>query len=223
MLSYPIAVASMWQRDRLCRHLDPRRVHIIPNESGGDATVPWSGGDGQTLRYLGHTLWYKGIDVAIEALRRLRSVRPELRLKVASSIVDRDLVRALARVPGVTVRGEVDAAEFIAGADLLLLPLRTSSGTNVYPNVLIEAMAAGAPLLTSALPAHRELLGAATATCTVENYDPAIWADRVDALLAESAARQRIGANLRARADELWEASAIDRRWTAFIAAIEAL
>jgi glycosyltransferase involved in cell wall biosynthesis len=72
---------------------------------------------------------------------------------------------------------------------------------------VLEAMAAGVPVLASDTPALREVGGEAAAYLPVD--DPAAWARAIDALAADPAERAARGGRGRARAAEFsWERTA---------------
>ena len=83
----------------------------------------------------------KGLDVALEAVRAARRVEPDVRLKVAG-------VPPGSAEPGIEYLGIVDPddiAKVYRNSDALLFPTRYES----FGLVVVEAMAAGLPIVTS--------------------------------------------------------------------------
>ncbi len=96
---------------------------------------------GLTALWLGQTRYGKGLDVALGAVIEARRVLPGLRLIVAG-------VPAGEPVEGVDWRGilrPAEVAEIYGRADLFIFPTRYEA----FPLVVIEAMAAGLPVLVS--------------------------------------------------------------------------
>jgi glycosyltransferase involved in cell wall biosynthesis len=99
-------------------------------------------GSSLTALWLGQTGYGKGLDVALAAVAEARRNLPQLRLIVAG-------VPAGDPIEGVEWRGEVSPAqvtELYRRADLLIFPSRYEA----FGLVVIEAMAAGLPVLVSA-------------------------------------------------------------------------
>jgi len=96
----------------------------------------------------------KGVDVLLRAWPRVRAERPAARLLVVGP------AEGLRVVPGhgVQLLGAVDEARkrtLVAGADVLVAPHR---GGESFGLVLVEALAAGTPVVASDLPAFRAVL-----------------------------------------------------------------
>ena len=101
----------------------------------------------------------KGLAVLVGAVARLREQHPGVRVLVAGS-GDGDALRALsagdaaALVPLGPVT-ELEKRALLASADVYVAP---QTGGESFGVVLVEAMAAGAPVVASALPAFRRVL-----------------------------------------------------------------
>ena len=132
-----------------------------------------------TALWLGQTAYGKGLDVALAAVAEARRSLPELRLIVAG-------VPAGDPVEGVEWRGEVSPAQ-VTGlyrrADLLIFPSRYEA----FGLVVIEAMAAGLPVLVSAdVPAG--IVTDGRNGVVVTGHDPSRYAAAL-AILADSQVR----------------------------------
>jgi phosphatidyl-myo-inositol alpha-mannosyltransferase len=112
----------------------------------------WRGVDG-TISFVGRIDEpRKGIDVLLAAVPRLLRTRPGLRVLVAGT------GQAGPLPAGVEFLGAVDdvaKADMLASSDVYIAP---HLGGESFGIVLIEAMAAGAPVLASDLPAFRQVL-----------------------------------------------------------------
>jgi glycosyltransferase involved in cell wall biosynthesis len=94
--------------------------------------------------------WYlKGADLLIEAFRRVSKDFPQFSLKIMGHYPDGDQLRALAakveRVEIMPARTHIETLALISGASLFVLPSRCEG----LARVLVEAMAAGLPLIGS--------------------------------------------------------------------------
>ena len=151
----------------------------------------------------------KGLDVLIEAFGRARL--DGVRLVIAGPDGHRaDDTRAAMAAAGVTDRvvlpGRVTDAELAAlyrGAMAYCLPSRAEG----FGLPVLEAMAAGAPVIASDLPVVRELVGDGAIFVEVGHVDA--WATALERLVADDAVRARLssaGPSIASR--YTWEATA---------------
>lgn len=138
---------------------------VIPNGLYVDRfDLPRPGGDRDAplLLFLGRfEEERKGLPVALEALHHIVEKKPATRLLVAGTGDVEDARRHLdpALTEHVEFLGEVDDAtksRLFAAADVYVAP---NTGGESFGIVLIEAMAAGAPVVASDLPAFARVLG----------------------------------------------------------------
>jgi len=179
-LSGRIAVSPA-ARKTIVEHLGADAV-LIPNgvhiARFADAEpLPGWPGDGGALAFVGRVDEpRKGLDVLLDAFARLRSDRKDLRLLVAGPGEHDDLP------DGVTALGlvsEADKARVYKSADVFVAP---NTGGESFGIVLLEAMAAGTPIVASDLDAFRRVLdGGAGQLAKVG--DPAALAEACAALL----------------------------------------
>jgi phosphatidylinositol alpha-mannosyltransferase len=163
-ISARIAVSEA-ARSTLVQHLGGEPV-VIPNGLYVDrfaAVQPsprWAT-EGGTLVFLGRIDEpRKGLAVLLDALPKVVEQRPGVHLYVAGR---GDVEEARSRVPPsyrghVTFLGLVDErtrGELLASADVYVAP---NTGGESFGIILVEAMAAGAPVLASDLPAFRRVL-----------------------------------------------------------------
>jgi phosphatidylinositol alpha-mannosyltransferase len=145
---------------RVVRRYLGRDPLVIPNgfsyaEFAGGVSRPtggWRGGDRPRLVFLGRVEEpRKGLGVLMAALPTVRAVHPDLEVVVAGR-GSRTLPGWVRRETSVT---DADKAALLAGADVFVAPhvARESFGI-----VLLEAMASGAPVVASDLPAFASLL-----------------------------------------------------------------
>ncbi|WP_427893550.1 glycosyltransferase family 4 protein [Kribbella sp. GL6] len=145
-------------RSMMVQHIGGEAV-VIPNglytaRFKGSPRAEWMGTDG-TISFLGRLDEpRKGLGVLLDAVPVLLAERPQLKILIAGS-GHSDLP-----VPheNVLFLGAIDdeaRADMLAGSDLYIAP---HLGGESFGIVLLEAMAAGAPVLASDLPAFRTVL-----------------------------------------------------------------
>ena len=199
-ISGRIAVSEA-ARTTLVEHMGGDAV-LIPNGvtisryKKADPLPGWPG-EGGVLGFLGRMDEpRKGLDVLLRAFEVLAGERPGLRLLVAGP-GDLDDVRS--RVPGVfrdrlILLGQVnqeDKARFYHSVDVFCAP---NTGGESFGVVLIEAMAAGAPIVASDLDAFRLVLRGGRAGELFRSGDPAALAAAAGRLLDDQVLQQRLSA-----------------------------
>ena len=188
------------------RRLGPRpagNVVVVPDGArvDPDRSFDWEGpGRPPVVTYAGHLYPWKGVDVLIEALALLPDVRGRI---VGGHPGESDLarVRALAaarrvadrvELTGLVPQPEVD--RFLGAADVLVLPNRATAVSAHYtsPLKLFEYLAAGRPIIASALPALEEILHADENALLVPPDDPRALADAIRRLTTNRALAVRL-------------------------------
>ncbi|WP_326559715.1 glycosyltransferase family 4 protein [Micromonospora sp. NBC_01796] len=113
--------------------------------------------DVPVLAYLGRSAPEKNRPFLIEVHRAVRARWPDARLFVVGPGGPGDLIRAYPEIvddPLVVLAGETDEiASVLAATDVLLLPSRREG----LPGVVLEALAAGVPVVATDLPCLREV------------------------------------------------------------------
>jgi phosphatidylinositol alpha-mannosyltransferase len=201
-ISARIAVSEE-ARQTVTTHIGGDAV-VIPNgvyvDRFADAAprLAWAGRpDAPTVAFVGRIDEpRKGLRVLLDALPAVLGSVPDLRLLVAGAgDVDEaraDLAPALAEA--CTFLGAVsdaDKAALLRSVDAYVAP---HTGGESFGIVLVEAMAAGAPVVASDLPAFRRVLEDGRAGVLYPPGDPAALAAALVGLLADPGARQALAA-----------------------------
>lgn len=205
--------------------VDPAKIRIIPHgapEVLGSTTRMTSGSTSPTVLTWGLLGPGKGIEWGIEAMALLDDLRPRPRYVVAGQTHPKvllhegeayrgrltDLVRRRALGTAVSFDGRYRdmpaLSELVASADVVLLPY--DSTEQVTSGVLIEAVAAGKPVVATAFPHAVELL-AAGAGLVVAHRDAGAIADALRTVLTRT--------DLAARMTAAAAVSAPRLRWSA--------
>ncbi len=151
-------------RSMMVQHIGGEAV-VIPNglytsRFAGRIRSEWQGADG-TISFLGRLDEpRKGLGVLMAAVPRLVAERPGLKVLVAGTGQGDDARRSLPAAcrENVLFLGAIDdeaRADMLAGSDIYVAP---HLGGESFGIVLLEAMAAGAPVLASELAAFRQVL-----------------------------------------------------------------
>ena len=217
-------------RDRLLEHYDadPDHVSVVQHgaadhrDLGPVVRAGLPAGRRPTVLTWGLLGPGKGIEWAVDAMADLRDLNPRYLVlgrthpKVLEHSGDGYRQDLLARV---RARGVADLVEFddsyldvdslarvVAAADVVLLPY--DSREQVTSGVLIEAVAAGRPVVSTAFPHAVELLGDGTGLL-VPRQDPPALAAALRTVLGDTAAARTMAARAEAKAPELvWPAVA---------------
>jgi phosphatidylinositol alpha-mannosyltransferase len=144
----------------------------------------------------------KGFRVALAAFERLAVTRPDLQLIVIGDGVDRHAIDSLrpevrARVQ---MRGVVSRTELIDTLRSATVFLATAVNGESFGIVLLEALAAGVPVVASDVDGYRELLAGDGGGIIVPPNDPAAVATTVAGILDTADSYGRLQAAARERA-----------------------
>ncbi|SFP38519.1 Phosphatidylinositol alpha-mannosyltransferase [Geodermatophilus dictyosporus] len=175
----------------------PNGVHVAPFAQGPSLPGHTRGVDGPTIGFLGrYDEPRKGLPVLLEAMRTVVREHPGARLLVAGRGDPGALRDALGDdlAPSVAVLGEIseaDKAAFLRSVDVYCAPNLLGESFGV---VLIEAMAAGAPIVASDLDAFARVLEDGAAGVLVRRGDSAALARALSDLLADPGRRARLSA-----------------------------
>lgn len=190
---------------------DPARIELVPPGvdhaffSPGDrrgARQALGLGEHPVVLFVGRVQPLKGLDVAIEALARMR--RDDARLVVVGGPSgpdgDREAAhcRALVAAAGLTDRVHWVPPQphhllstYYRAADVAVVPSRSES----FGLVALEAAACGIPVVAAAVGGLRTLVEHGRTGFLVDDRDPALFAAHLDALLDDPATAAELGAN----------------------------
>jgi glycosyltransferase involved in cell wall biosynthesis len=179
------------------------RVRVVPNgcDVAADRAFPGlAAARPPRVLYAGQLYPWKGVDVLVDAIAQV----PGARLVVLGGLDgEKDLARVRARVeacglaartemPGTLPQAQV-AAELARAAVVVVPFLRTAmTERHTSPLKAFEAMAAGRPIVASALPSSREFLRDEENALLVPPGDAAALAAALRRLLAEPSLAERL-------------------------------
>jgi L-malate glycosyltransferase len=178
------------------------RVSVIPNGLEASAYLePRRKGPVSRVITVANLRPEKSHETLIAAAALLAPSCPDLRYVIVGDGSRRAELEALARVKGVDRIVEFlghreDVPELLAGADVFVLPSRSEA----FPNGAIEAMAAGLPVIASAVGGIVDLIEPGRTGMLVPPSDAEALAAALRTLRADPARAQTIGAAARCEA-----------------------
>ena len=178
------------------RRQDWAKIHVVhcgidPTRYAGTAH-----GRGADLVFVGRLAAVKGVPVLLEAMALARKSRPDLHLTLIGDGPERTALEAEAKPLGDAVRFVgYRAQDAVAGAlmqaDALVLP----SFAEGVPVVLMEAMAAGLPVIATRIAGIPELVQDGVSGLLVPPGDATALAGAILSILADPAQSARMGAD----------------------------
>ncbi len=179
-----ILVSSRVQREQLARSVSGDRIEQMINgvKEAGKTDHDQNTGANRLL-YIGHYTPAKGVDMILKALALLKG---RLSFTMTFAFSDRGnlkhfwrLVQKYGLQEYITVKGAVSVEEEMSRHDLFLIPYHASVGVSYYPNVVLECISAGLPLLSTRIPVMRELLDPVDTRLLVPMNDAPALAGRI--------------------------------------------
>lgn len=187
--------------------VDPERILRIPN--GVDLPPPPPEGeraqDSPRIAAMGIFFRKKGFDVLIESFRKVRQRHPAAVLEIAGDGSERGRLRQ--QVEQYRLAGSVVFVGMLGGAAKQRFLDRASlfvsaSRREPFSNANLEALAAGLPMVATAVGGNREIVESNVNGLLVPPEDPSALATAICDLLGDSGLRSRMGAASRAKAAE---------------------
>ena len=186
-------------------------LRIVPNGVDIEAfsgAEPAKLAPGRRVLWVGRLDRQKGFPVAVRAFAELAPAHPDLTLIVAGDGDERGAVSEL--LPGIRDRvlmlGTVPHAElpaYHAAADVFVAP---ALGQESFGIVLVEAMAAGLPVVASAIAGYDEVIRDGIDGILVPPNDQHALAAAIGRVLTDPELARRLGESGRERATEFsWD------------------
>jgi len=198
-------------------------IRMIPN--GVDTarfTPAESREEGGPVRlvFVGRVVHQKGLDVLLSALAKLPS-EADYALTIVGDGPLRGALTEQAASLGVLPRlrfagwaGREEMPELLRRADLFVFPSRDEG----MPNAVLEAMAAGLPVVATRISGNEEVVADGETGLLVPPDDPDALAGALAGLLADAALRRQLGAAGRARVCREYSWQSVAERYAALCA-----
>jgi glycosyltransferase involved in cell wall biosynthesis len=153
-------------------------------------------GQGDRLLYVGRLAAMKGLPLLFEAMAQLQDRFPQMKLTVVGDGQERAEITAIAhqlkldeQIDFVGYKSQSEVREYLQASDIFVLP----SFAEGVPVVLMEAMAAGVPVLTTRIAGVPELVEHTHSGWLVPPGDVTALADGLAMLIEDAALRDRLG------------------------------
>jgi glycosyltransferase involved in cell wall biosynthesis len=204
-----VTVSDDLRRRSLAMGADPERSRAVVN--GCDLSVFYVADrgeatrhlkldlDAQTIVYIGRMDLRKGLRELVEASANLHARRPNLHVYMVGEGADRPQVASAIEAAGagsyihmLAACAPDDVAVWMAAADVVTLP----SYMEGYPNVILEALACGRPVVATRVGGIPEIMSDACGQL-IPPRDAAALAEALDSVLTRS-----------------WDAAAISTHWS---------
>lgn len=178
---------------------DPDAARVMRTELGLPSDAPIVFG-------IGRLVAKKGFGVLIDAWPDVLATHPDAHLVIAgygdlhATLYDQAQRLGIAQrvhFPGQLERAR--AATYIAAADVFTLPIVPDKGVDGLPNVLLEAMGAGRPIVASRVAGVPDVIDDGVHGLITPARDPAALAAAIQRLLDDRALAARLGAAARQR------------------------
>jgi glycosyltransferase involved in cell wall biosynthesis len=198
------------------------RLHVVPNgvdlarhrprtPEEAEAARRRFGLEGDpVLLYYGHATPWKGLRVLVAALPSLVREHPsaQVLLSLTGYGRDHDWLRHELRARGLSDRvrivGPEDVASLHAAADLAVLPAPANVGSACFPNVLLECMAGGVPVVATRVGCVPEALRDGDTGLLADPGRPASLARCLSGLAGDPVLRRRMAAGARREAERAY-------------------
>jgi glycosyltransferase involved in cell wall biosynthesis len=198
----------------------PRKLVVLENGVDLDrfaGLAPPRRGATVTIGAIANLRPVKGIDVLIAAAARIAPAHPHVRFVVAGDGGQRRALEGQIRRHGLADRfrlvGQVDdVPALVAGLDVGVLPSRAEG----MSNALLEFMAAGRPVVATAVGANPHLLADGRHGLLVPPDDSDALADALARLIADSQLGQILGESARRHAAARFSRAAMRDRFERF-------
>lgn len=143
----------------------------------------------------------KGLDVLIDAAAEVLRRYPDARVQIVGRGPELNALTARAATAGISDRftflgARDDVPALLAESDIFVLPSRSES----LPNSVLEAMAAGLPIVASAVGGIPELIEHGRTGVLVPPEDPQALAEELSRVMADARFAAGLGAAARAQA-----------------------
>ena len=209
-----LAVMGLSIVDSIDGLVPTERVTVVPN--GTPDIGVGSGGNGTVVLFLSNLRRRKGVVESVRAALLVLELRPDVRLSFAGeweSLKFEAEVKEIARpageriefVPAATSRQKIS---LLHAASVLLFPPVEPEG---HPRVVLEALAAGVPVVTTDRGAIRETVVDGESGFVLDHPTPAKLAERILRIINNAALRERMSKAARVRYVELFTQERADR------------
>ena len=180
-------------------------IFIVPNgidleEYAGETLFPDKKTDTKNILFVGRLRPVKGVQYLITAMKKIHEEMPDAKLIIVGEGEERECLAALSIQLGiqkyVKFIGKVEHEKvktFMQQADVFVLP----SLSEGFPNVILEAMACGLPVIATRVGGIPDIISNGTNGYLVDVKDTNDMANKIIFLLSDDILRKKISDNNR--------------------------
>jgi glycosyltransferase involved in cell wall biosynthesis len=180
-------------------------IYIVPNgidleEYKGSTTIPDRKTGTKNILFVGSLRPVKGVQYLINSMKKIHEELPDARLILVGDGEEREHLEALSIQLGlqkyvefIGIVSHEKVKTFMQQADVFVLP----SLSEGFPNVILEAMACGLPIIASHVGGIPDIITNDTNGYLVEVKDTNDMANKILLLLSDDALRKKISDNNR--------------------------
>lgn len=205
--------------------LDPRKTVVIPNgvdvaqysgELPADPGTEGLAGVSSLWLSVGRLERQKGIDILIAAIPAILKVDADAAFVIIGDGPDREALEAQGAALGISSRlrflgRRSDVGRWLKAATALVLPSRWEG----MPNVVLEAMAAGTPVIATRVEGIAELVTDGVTGLTVPAEDSGALSEVMLRLIRQSELSQQLAKSAQVLCEEEFTTAAMVRRYAA--------
>lgn len=202
-------VNTNYQKSQLMEiGLERDKIHVIPNCVDGEVFKKRNKNESKkyfklenkfVISNIGFIQYNKGIFCLLKAFARIKNLMADSILVLTTVNSKREKIEKVRTLitkerltDSVRIFGKVDVNQLLSATDILVLPYLHNYGSHMYPNILLEGMAIGIPIVTSDLEVIREVVDPDVTALVHNPGDPGDLAQKIIALAKDEALRKQM-------------------------------
>lgn len=228
-----LAVATRYQARQVEALGFAGRLHVVPNGVDLEACRPRIPGETEEARrrfgldgdpvvlYYGHATPWKGLRTLVASLPTVLREHPRAQVLLSLTGYGRDRAWVLDEVrrqglqDRVTCIGPSEVGRLHAAADVAVLPAPAGVGTACYPNVLLECLAGGVPVVATRVGCVPEAVQDGVTGLLAAPADAGSLAQLIGELAGDPQLRRRLATEARRSMEDGFGWDAVARRMLA--------
>ena len=213
--------SEQYRQSWIDRGIDPAKLKILPRGLDTSLFSPTRGepdfwrqfgsdGDGVRLLFVGRVSKEKDLDILVQAFRNLRGENVPVQLSIVGhGPYSATLATMMPEACFTGYLAGTELARAYASSDIFVFP----STTDTFGNVIIEAQAAGLPVVVSDAGGPRELVTDGVTGFVTKALDVGDFTNAIRRLVENEALRKEMGAAARRSVEDRSWPSAFRRFW----------
>jgi glycosyltransferase involved in cell wall biosynthesis len=195
-----ITICSWSKKEALNEDFPESKISFIPNGVNTDHFIPSPAAEcsSNKITFLGRLNYQKGIDTLLLAFSSLVINKPELQLEITGEGPEKTNLLKMAEDLKITNKvifhGEnTDPYAFLLSSSVFVLPSRSEG----LPNVLLEAMSCGLPVIASNVGGNLDLIQSGKNGILFEEGNYEQLSSAIETILDNKQLKEKLGKNAR--------------------------